>query len=515
MPSTPDPTHLTAPSGSPKSHFPFQLSFPVYSIQWLDDTRLILAGGGGASRSGVHNRLSLYRLDVQHRSLTLLCTYPLSADEDAPMTIALTPNPSLSTPTGNGDNEQPVAPSSWTLVAGINSSENELKQGKNDNLRVFEVSRKLDEEEGEGKGWLIEDRGRVGTMRTTDADEYQKVTVFSPSASSSTSSSSPLLAIGSTNSQLSLLSSPSPDLPTSTSPRTASASTSTTPALDVRKIEEVWPPVFYSPTPSTSSTEKEVDKEELLDADFDEEGKMLIGTSPLSLRIYPTSSSSNPYISRAPEPVQVIERPVLKEGVRCGFRGARFGRGETSSKLFTIVNTTPLIPSSLSQKQRRAFEKKTPKKAFLSRWDTREWKLEKTRTVSQKPVTGFVVSRDGRWGGFGEAGLGVGVVDLRGGLRPVLTILQAHQFPVTCLGFNPSGTVLVSGSADNSVRVVLIPASASSSSSSSNYSTSTNFSTLTTYSLLLGFLILLVAVIVQFGWVGDEVREVAARAGVV
>jgi hypothetical protein len=41
--------------------------------------------------------------------------------------------------------------------------------------------------------------------------------------------------------------------------------------------------------------------------------------------------------------------------------------------------------------------------------------------------------------------------------QPILTILHAHDFPVTSLRFNPSGTVLISGSADNSIRVIAVP----------------------------------------------------------
>lgn len=38
-----------------------------------------------------------------------------------------------------------------------------------------------------------------------------------------------------------------------------------------------------------------------------------------------------------------------------------------------------------------------------------------------------------------------------------MTILQAHDFPVTSLRFNPTADLLISGSADNSVRVITVP----------------------------------------------------------
>jgi prolactin regulatory element-binding protein len=47
-------------------------------------------------------------------------------------------------------------------------------------------------------------------------------------------------------------------------------------------------------------------------------------------------------------------------------------------------------------------------------------------------------------------------------LQPLLTILKAHEgFPTACLQFNPSSSLLISGSADNSARVVTIPSNLS------------------------------------------------------
>lgn len=99
------------------------------------------------------------------------------------------------------------------------------------------------------------------------------------------------------------------------------------------------------------------------------------------------------------------------------------------------------------------------KKSLISKWDTQTWRLVSTRTVSQRPVTAFDISDDGTLLAYGSSDLSVGVLDAHT-LRPVMTILKAHDFPVTSLKFNPSGTLVVSGSADNSVRVIAIPADA-------------------------------------------------------
>jgi prolactin regulatory element-binding protein len=43
--------------------------------------------------------------------------------------------------------------------------------------------------------------------------------------------------------------------------------------------------------------------------------------------------------------------------------------------------------------------------------------------------------------------------------QPLLKILHAHSFPPTALKFNPSANLLVSASADNTIRAIVVPAS--------------------------------------------------------
>lgn len=83
------------------------------------------------------------------------------------------------------------------------------------------------------------------------------------------------------------------------------------------------------------------------------------------------------------EAVQVIERPVLKKTLTCTFRAAKFGRQSTKDHIYTIVNAAPVV--------RTRKPAKGDKKSFVSLWDTKSWKLVKTRTISQKPVTAFDV----------------------------------------------------------------------------------------------------------------------------
>jgi prolactin regulatory element-binding protein len=83
------------------------------------------------------------------------------------------------------------------------------------------------------------------------------------------------------------------------------------------------------------------------------------------------------------EAIQVIERPVLKKNLTCTFRAAKFGRQSTKDNIYTIVNAAPAV--------RTRKPAKGDKKSFVSMWDIKTWKLVKTRTVSQKPVTAFDV----------------------------------------------------------------------------------------------------------------------------
>lgn len=41
--------------------------------------------------------------------------------------------------------------------------------------------------------------------------------------------------------------------------------------------------------------------------------------------------------------------------------------------------------------------------------------------------------------------------------QPLLKILKSHAFPPTVLKFNPTSRLLISGSADNTVRLIAIP----------------------------------------------------------
>lgn len=124
-----------------------------------------------------------------------------------------------------------------------------------------------------------------------------------------------------------------------------------------------------------------------------------MGTSSKKLCVWSTKKVPG---GETQEPLQIIERPMLKKELACTFRAAkyflsltvlprndtntgerRFGRKATKNNIYTVVNASPLVRS------RKAGPGE--KKSFVSLWDSKTWKLVKTRTVSQKPVTAFDV----------------------------------------------------------------------------------------------------------------------------
>lgn len=106
-----------------------------------------------------YSKQSMYRISPAERSFTLAHEYDLSKTEDAPMSVAVEPKvrrllPVVPSRLGLTSSLLPMlsacsvfdssfAEQSKSLIAGINSSVEKLKEGVNENLRVF----KFDDEE--------------------------------------------------------------------------------------------------------------------------------------------------------------------------------------------------------------------------------------------------------------------------------------------------------------------------------------------------------------------------------
>ncbi|AFR98067.1 prolactin regulatory element-binding protein [Cryptococcus neoformans C23] len=377
-------------------------SFPVYCLDWADDAKLILGGGGGATRSGIQNKLKLCKVSKDGKSLSYLTELALSNDEDAPMTMA-------------------IDKKTTSIVTGINGPSSAIQAENNDHCRVYSFS--------DNKIELVGGQKTIGADWSDDYP-YQKFTVLSPS--------SKLLAVGSTDDRVSILHFPS--------------------------LEPVVPAF------STDS--------ELVDLDWGgPEGEWLSVATTTALLIYQRSSAGKALTLK-----QTVYAPSF-DIVPAIFRSARFSRNpSTPFNIHAVLNSTkpakrgaarkawvctfgvvaPPSQAKLTEEEKataKSEEEKGKGKETASdpQEDVGKWDVLIKREVAGKPVTVFDVSSDGRLLSYGCSDLSIGILDSKT-LAPLLKILHAHSFPPTALKFNPSASLLVSASADNTVRAIVVPA---------------------------------------------------------
>lgn len=112
--------------------------------------------------------------------------------------------------------------------------------------------------------------------------------------------------------------------------------------------------------------------------------------------------------------------------------------------------------------------------SFLSVWDADKWALLKTRKISDRPATVFALrwvhrgwsksapvltssidSDNGKHLALSTSDLSIHVLSSKS-LATIWRLKDAHAFPGTCLAFSPRGDLLVSGSADMSLRVIKV-----------------------------------------------------------
>ncbi|KAH9947322.1 WD40 repeat-like protein [Amylocystis lapponica] len=355
-------------------------AFPVYSSAFLSPNELVLGGGGGQSRSGIKNKLRLYRVD-NDKSLDLLDELELDTGEDAPMSMA------AHTPTA-------------AFVCGVNSAAQKLQEGDNQNCRTYAV--------GDHKISSVRTQSTLSLKGTED--DYQRVTVFSPNGN--------FLAVAGTS--------------------------------DVALLN--YPSLSFAASPVR------LQKGEIYDATFSD--KKLVVATTVNLLVYALPSSEVTEKSdkasgkqkESPLPdlelLKTVERPTLPgKDAGSSFRAARY-HPHDEKIFYTIMNTVPA----------RTRAKSSPRRAFVCKWDAETWEVTKVRKVGDRGLTCFDVSPNGKLLAFGSSDYTVGILDAHT-LAPLLTILKAHEFPPTTLHFNTTSNLLVSGSADNTVRVVTVPES--------------------------------------------------------
>lgn len=370
------------------------LAFPIYSCAFISDDLLVAGGGGGASRSGIKNKLRLFRISVK-RQLESLAEFELDKDEDAPMSMA-------------------AHIESRTIVCGINSAVAKLQKGENENCRKF-----LIDSGDEFKFTLL---GTRGTISPGNAEDYQRLSVLSSDAQ--------FVAVGSER-ELTLLS--------------------------YEGLSPVTRPILVS-------------KGEIYDVTLSATHLILATSVNLLVYALPATLRSrgkekNAIIDNLHTPidslpdlqlVKILDVPTISSipvGATVTFRASRLHPSDVNL-FYSVINVT--LP--------RAPKAKTAKKqAYILKWrvsaaDDVSFSaiLEGSRKISEGSLTCFDVSPNGKLLAFGVSDYSLGILDANS-LAPLLSILKAHEFPITALRFNPSSKLLVSGGVDSSIRIVAIP----------------------------------------------------------
>lgn len=369
-------------------------AFPIYSCAFISDDLLVAGGGGGASRSGIKNKLRLFRISVK-RKLESLAEFELDKDEDAPMSMA-------------------AHIESRTIVCGINSAVAKLQKGENENCRKF-----LIDSGDEFKFTLL---GTRGTISPGNTEDYQRLSVLSNDAQ--------FVAVGSER-ELTLLS--------------------------YEGLSPVTRPILVS-------------KGEIYDVTLSATHLILATSVNLLVYALPATLRSrgkekDAIIDNLHTPidslpdlqlVKILDVPTISSipvGATVTFRASRLHPSDVNL-FYSVINVT--LP--------RAPKAKTAKKqAYILKWrvstaDDVSFSaiLEGSRKISEGSLTCFDVSPNGKLLAFGVSDYSLGILDANS-LAPLLSILKAHEFPITALRFNPSSKLLVSGGVDSSIRIVAIP----------------------------------------------------------
>ncbi|SAM07106.1 hypothetical protein [Absidia glauca] len=129
--------------------FKKRVDFPVYGLQFSLDNQLVAVGGGGANNSGTKNKIVILSIEAERKRLKETSSLELSEQEDCAMSVATHP-------------QLPM------IAAGINSSQEQIQQGQNEQCRLYDTH-----------GGRIKQVNTTCTSSSKNPEDYQKITRFS------------------------------------------------------------------------------------------------------------------------------------------------------------------------------------------------------------------------------------------------------------------------------------------------------------------------------------------------
>ncbi|KAI0971817.1 hypothetical protein F4678DRAFT_76680 [Xylaria arbuscula] len=151
-----------------------QLPYPLYCCDFADPDHLVVAGGGGPGRNGVGNKITL--LDTSDATqLTEAAELELSPNEDNVMSLVVV-------------GQQKDTPAT-TVLAGVNSSPDDVSKGRNKHLRTLAISQPSQPGKSAKTGGVkISEVARDALFVHKDKDTYQRILRLSPPHDGLTSS---------------------------------------------------------------------------------------------------------------------------------------------------------------------------------------------------------------------------------------------------------------------------------------------------------------------------------------
>lgn len=278
-------------------------------------------------------------------------------------------------------------PETNTLICGVNSVEEQIEKGLNENCRVYMLK--------EDK--LLPSK-TARTLTNKDLEDYQRVTTLSLDGT--------LLAVAGTH-DISLLSFPSLE------PLAAS--------LNIKDAE-------------------------IYDAAFSPDTLVVATSANLLVYALPDASAQKPSTSPLVLQHKVPIPHYFDATQKSSYRAVRF-HPHDSTVLFALLNTIP----------QRAQKSKVPaRQAYMALISLKTGDVITMRKLADKGSTCFDISANGELLAYGTSDCTIGIMETKG-LTMLVTVLKAHDFPPTTLRFNPTASLLVSGSADNSIRIMSVP----------------------------------------------------------